>query len=140
MRRRVLHHGLTLPVNSLVSHGPATSSAEQLPLQVSGHLATDPKWSYILPRPASGINNPAACGSGYNFGNESGVPCQPAGPDPGGTSIDDFARVLVRCQRSRAVTDEERYSGDPLRYHQFIRQVENCILSIHGQSDPGQES
>ena len=107
VRRRDVHPGLTFPVNSLVSHGPATS-AEQSPLQVSGHLAADPKWSYTQPRPASGIINPAACGSGYNFGNER-VPCPPAGPDPGGTSIDDFARVLVRCQSSRAVTDEERY-------------------------------
>ena len=113
VRRRELHNGLTFPVNSLVSHGPATSSAEQSPLQVSGHLATDPKWSYTQPRASSRIINPAACGSGYNFGNESGAPCLPAGPDPGGSSIDEFARVLVRCQSSRAVTDEERYSGDP---------------------------
>ena len=124
-------------MNSLVSHGPATSSAEQSPLQVSGHLASDPKWSYTQPRASSRIINPAACASGYNFGNESGAPCPQAGPDPGGSSIDEFARVLVRCQSSRALTDEERYSGDSLRYQQFIRQVEDCILSIHGQSDTG---
>ena len=33
----------TVYPNNLVPHGPATSSAEQSPLQVSGHLATDPK-------------------------------------------------------------------------------------------------
>ena len=76
-------------------------------------------------------------GFDYNFENDSGAPCPPAGPDRGGTSIDDFARVLVRCQSSRVLTDEERDSGDPLCYHQFIRQVEDCTLSIHGQSDPG---
>ena len=127
----------TVYPNNLVPHGPATSSAEQSPLQVSGHLATDPKWLYTQPRPASGIINPAASGSGYNFENKCKAPCLPSKPDPDKSSINDFARVLVRCQSSRALTEEERYSGDPLRYHQFIRQVEDCILSIHGQSDPG---
>ena len=127
----------TVYPNNLVPHGPATSSAEQSPLQVSGHLATDPKWLYTQPRPASGIINPAASGSGYNFENKCKAPCLPSKPDSDKSSINDFARVLVRCQSSRALTEEERYSGDPLRYHQFIRQVEDCILSIHGQSDPG---
>ena len=92
---------------------------------------------YTQPRPASGIINPAASGSGYNFENKCKAPCLPSKPDPDKSSINDFARVLVRCQSSRALTEEERYSGDPLRYHQFIRQVEDCILSIHGQSDSG---
>ena len=52
-------------------------------------------------------------------------------------SIDDFARVLVRCQSSRALCDNERYDGDPLRYHQFIRQVEDRILNIYRQTDRG---
>ena len=120
-----------------MSHGSATSLAEQSPLQVSGPFASVPKWSYTQPRPASRVINPDASGSGYNFKNKGKAPCPPAKPDPGGSSIDDFARVLVRCQSSRALAEEERYSGDPLRYHQFIRQLEDYILNIHGQSDPG---
>ena len=111
--------------NAQSSHVSVQSATDVQPPSVTSsivadRLASDPQWSYTQPRPASAIINPAACGSDYNFENESGASCPPAGPDPGGTSIDDFARVLVRCQSSRALTDEERYSGDPLHHHQFI--------------------
>ena len=48
--------------------------------------------------------------------------------------MDEFAQVLVRCQESRFLNENERYSGDSLQYHQFIRQI---ILKIYRQSDPG---
>ena len=53
------------------------------------------------------------------------------------STVEEFARVLVRCQGSRALVEEERYSGQPLLYHQFIRQVEDRILNVHAQTDPG---
>ena len=64
------------------------------------------------------------------------VPYHPPKSDASKSSVEEFARVLVRCQGSRALV-EERYSGDPLCYHQFIRQVEDRILNIHAQTDPG---
>ena len=43
----------------------------------------------------------------------------------------------VRCQGSGALGELEKFNGDPLRYHLFMRQVEDRILSIYRRSDPG---
>ena len=53
------------------------------------------------------------------------------------SSMDEFAQVLVCCQRSRFLNENERYSGDLLQYHQFMQQIEDRILKIYQQSDPG---
>ena len=51
------------------------------------------------------------------------------------SELSDFARVLVRCQNSQALAEENKFDGYPLHYHLFMKQVEDRILSIHGQSD-----
>ena len=51
--------------------------------------------------------------------------------------LHEFARVFVRCQGSQALEESEKFNGNPLQYHLFMRQVQDRIISIHGQSDPG---
>ena len=51
--------------------------------------------------------------------------------------MNEFAPVLVLCQGSRFLNENQRYSGDPLQFHQFIRQIEDRILKIYRQSDSG---
>jgi len=51
--------------------------------------------------------------------------------------LQDFARVFVRCQSSRALANEEKFNGDPLQYHVFMRKVQDRILNIQDQTDPG---
>ena len=65
------------------------------------------------------------------------VPYHPPKSDVSKSSVEEFARVLVRCQGSRALVEEKRYSGDPFHYHQFIRRMEDCILNIYSQTDSG---
>ena len=48
--------------------------------------------------------------------------------------------MLVRCRglgHQRLLWDSDRFDVNPLDYYQFIRQVEDCILNVYGQSDPG---
>ena len=45
--------------------------------------------------------------------------------------------MLVRCRGSETTLDSDRFDGNPLDYYQFIRQVEDRILNVYGQSDPG---
>ena len=52
------------------------------------------------------------------------------------SDMKEFAQILVRCQGSRPLAEEQRFDGDPLKYHIFIRQVQDRILRIHGESDP----
>ena len=52
-------------------------------------------------------------------------------------TMEEFARVMIRCQGSGALGELEKFNGDPLRYHLFMRQVEDRILSIYRMSDPG---
>ena len=101
----------------LASHGPAASANNLLPPSVS--LNSEPNLIYS--------HQPSMVS----------VPYHPPKSDASKSSVEEFARVLVRCQGSRALAEEERYSGDPLRYHQFIRQMEDRILNIHAQTDPG---
>ena len=95
--------------------------------------------------PAASVNNllrpPVSLNSAPNLINSHqpsmvSVPYHPPKSDASKSSMEQFARVLVRFQGSQVLVEEERYSGDPLRYHQFIRQVEDCILNIHAQIDP----
>ena len=49
----------------------------------------------------------------------------------------NIAGVFVRCQASHALEEEERFNGNPLRYHTFIRKVQDRILSVHARTNPG---
>ena len=51
--------------------------------------------------------------------------------------MQDFARVLVHCQSSSALSEKQCFDGDPPRYHLFMRQVQDGILNLHGCSDSG---
>ena len=51
--------------------------------------------------------------------------------------MEELARVMICCQGSGALGELEKFNGDPLRYHLFMRQVEDRILSIYRRSDPG---
>ena len=51
--------------------------------------------------------------------------------------MEELARVMIRCQGSGALGELEKFNGDTLRYHLFMRQVEDRILSIYHRSDPG---
>ena len=128
----------TTHYDSGMAHGPA-APVETVPSpQVNGLLTS----ALNLPVAHGQSNQVVSCSvpSGSHFPNlgvagmESRQFTQTA---VARASIDDFARVLVRCQSSRALCDNERYDGDPLRYHQFIRQVEDRILNIYRQTDPG---
>ena len=50
--------------------------------------------------------------------------------------LKELAQVIVRCQDSRALAQDQQFDGDPLKYHIFIRQIQDRILRLHGQSDP----
>ena len=52
-------------------------------------------------------------------------------------SVNDVARMFVRCQGTRTLTNEEKFDGNPLHYHLFMRQVQDRILNIYGNPDPG---
>ena len=52
-------------------------------------------------------------------------------------SVDDVARMFVRYQGTRTRTNEEKFDGNPLHYHLFMRQVQDRILNIYGNPDPG---
>ena len=45
--------------------------------------------------------------------------------------------MLIRCRGSETTLDSDHFDGNPLNYHQFIRQIKDCILNMYGQSDPG---
>ena len=52
-------------------------------------------------------------------------------------SLNDVAKLLVRCKGSGPPLELTKFDGDPLQYHKFIRQVEDRILSIYQESGPG---
>ena len=54
-----------------------------------------------------------------------------------GLTVDELSKVLVRCRETPALPMGDRYDGDPHTYHQFIRRVEDRILGVYAQSDPG---
>ena len=51
--------------------------------------------------------------------------------------VDDMARMFVRCHGTRSLPEEEKFDGNPLQYHLFMRRVQDRILDIYGSSDPG---
>ena len=117
MTLRLATPGTPALAGELASHGPAASVNNLLSPSVSLNCAPNLIYSH-QPSMVS-------------------VPYHPPKSDASKSSLEEFARVLVHCQGSRVLVEEERYSGDPLYYHQFIRQVEDHILNIHAQTDPG---
>ena len=133
-----------LPVTSLVTtclssfassapvpvfHGPASSAQACSPgAQVPGPLVSTSSGctlvsGFLLPTPRM---FPTVCGSKH------------AAPVKREKSDDtkELAQVIVRCQDSRALMQDQRFDGDPLKYHVFIRQIQDRVLRLHGQSDP----
>ena len=51
-------------------------------------------------------------------------------------SLNDVAKLLVRCKGSAPTSDVAKFDGNPLNYHKFIRQVEDRVLSIYRECDP----
>ena len=54
-----------------------------------------------------------------------------------GCGLNDLARMLVRCRGSESTLDSDKFDGNPLKYYQFIRQVEDRILNVYRGTDPG---
>ena len=97
-----------------VLHGPAAADANPT------RVPSGPAAAYFSP---SGDSNEPAVGSNQS---KSSV-----------CTMEELARVMIRCQGSGALGELEKFNGDPLRYHLFMRQVEDRILSIYRRSDPG---
>ena len=135
---------LVLPVTSLVTtclssfassapapgfHGPASSAQACSPgAQVPGpSVSTSSGCSlvsgFLLPTPRM---SPTVCGSKH------AAPVKREKSD----DMKELAQVIVRCQDSRALMQDQRFDGDPLKYHVFIRQIQDRVLRLHGQSDP----
>ena len=117
-------------------HGPA--------IHVSARSAIPPSSRISTMMPSSCNSNqrfhhavPGPIGSHPKGSRSTSAPSMLNRPAPVQSSVDDLAQVLVRCQRSQPLNESERYSGDPLQYHQFIRQIEDRVLKYFQQSDPG---
>ena len=54
-----------------------------------------------------------------------------------GCSVNDLAKMLVRCCGLESTLDYDKFDNNLLKYYQFIRQVEDRILNVYGGSDPG---
>ena len=52
-------------------------------------------------------------------------------------SLNDVAKLLVRCKGSAPTSVMAKFDGNSLNYHKFIQQVEDRILSIYRDCDPG---
>ena len=118
---------------SSVKHGPAVTIPVVPPSLIPGSLPpTTLQNNVYQPQPDSDPKS-------FNTSNLGmSTLCQNStSPTANNLSMDEFARVFVRCQGSRALLENEKYGGDPLRYHQFMRQVEDRILGIYAKSDPG---
>lgn len=108
---------LTLgPVPSQLFNGPATSREPQ---SANAQSATAYPEEFSEPAATSKRGN-----SAYQPGGES-------------LFVNDVAKLLARCQGSGPISELDKFCGDPLDYFKFIRKVEDRILSIYGNSDPG---
>ena len=126
--------GLTNPTSAILSgksglHGSAVPSSAGLVLTHNSGIFS--KMENLC------NNNQHSVGSCPTSLTPISVPCISSSFKQVPSPMDEFAEVLVRCQESRLLNENERYSGDPLQYHQLIRQIEDRILKIYRQSDPG---
>ena len=112
----------------LASDKPAVASFN-VPRVLHGPAAADEN----LTRGPSGLA--AAYFSPSGASNEPAEPAEPAvGSNQSKSSVctvEKLARVMIRCQGSGALGELQKLNGDPLRYHLFMRQVEDKILSIY---------
>ena len=97
-----------------VLHGPAAADVNLT------RALSEPAAAYFSP---SGDSNEPAIGSNQS---KSSV-----------CAMEELARVMIRCQGSGALGELEKFNGDLLRYHLFMRQVEDRILCIYRRLDPG---
>ena len=123
----------TTTIESAVVHGPAVSTVGLSTLHVPGFLSSEGEQDNIIP------SQPVVVSSNFPTPIMSTSISHPtmSFTSNTNTSIAELAQVLVRCQGSKPLLEDERYGGDPLRYHQFMRQVEDRILNIYAKSDPG---
>ena len=52
-------------------------------------------------------------------------------------TVDDLAKILIRCRDVPTPSLEDRLDGDPKLYYRFMYQVEDRILRVYAESDPG---
>ena len=52
-------------------------------------------------------------------------------------TVDDLAKILMRCRDVPTPSLEDRFDGDPKLYYRFMYQVEDRILRVYAKSDPG---
>ena len=52
-------------------------------------------------------------------------------------TVDDLAKILIRCRDVPTPSLEDRFDGDPKLYYRFMYQVEDRILRVYAESDPG---
>ena len=119
---------------------PTHEHSERRQPKLRGHLALDkpevanfdvPK---VLHGPAAADANLTRAPSGpaaayFSPSGDSNVPA--VGSNQSKSSVctmEELARVMIRCQGSGALDELEKFNGDPLRYHLFMRQVEDRIL------------
>ena len=126
--------GLTNPTSAILSgksclHGSAVPSSAGLVLAHNSGISSEME--------SLCNNNQYSVGSCPTSLTPVSVLCISSSSKQVPSSMDEFAKVLVCCQESRFLNENERYSGDPLQYHQFIRQIEDRILKIYRQSNPG---
>ena len=105
----------------ILRHGPAAASHSLGP-PPGFSLEPASKSRAVFLHPSTSNSPPSRCS-------------QPAGESLSALGLSDLARVLVRCRGSESLSD--RFDGNPLNYYRFMRQVDDRILNIYGQSDPG---
>ena len=106
----------------VLRHGPAAASHSLGPPPGFSSLEPASKSRAVFPYPSNSISPPSQS-------------VQPAGESLSAVGLSDLAKVLVRCRGSESLSD--RFDGNPLNYYRFMRQVDDRILNIYGQSDPG---
>ena len=114
-------------------HGPAISTVGFSTLHIPGLLSSEDEQDTII------TFQPVIVSSNFStpiMSTSTSHPTMSFTPNTN-TSIAEIAQILVRCQGSKPLLEDERYGGDPLRYHQFMRQVEDRILNIYAKSDSG---
>ena len=112
------------PAPSGMFHGPAVAPENLNPM--NGHGVTS-KVDVVEPP----IHGPAITRerSQGRYGTDLGLPGESV------HSLSDIAKMLVRCWGSEAVSEHSKFTGNPLDYFKFIRQVEDRILSLYAESD-----
>ena len=51
-------------------------------------------------------------------------------------TVDELAKLFVRCREPPNIAYEDKFDGDPSKYHQFIVQFQDTVLNHYEKSDP----